>query len=223
MLPFLLLIKYNYTKKEKYLLLLSVLILIIEGLITTGFYFTISPLQQWNWIGKSASLIAAILFVCFNPILSKNDVGFTSNLKPLTLFPVLLVSGTFLFLRLMLKVVTGNFHPFDFETLAFQASLPGFSEEIIYRGILLGLLNKIYLPSVTIFKAKVGWGFVIISIVFGLIHGLSLDKSWHLLFNPQRFCMTLGLGFVLAWLKQKSGSLLPSVIFHNFWNLIVFS
>lgn len=139
------------------------------------------------------------------------------------MFPVLLVSVTFLFLRMIPKVMAGNFHPFHLETLAFQATLPGFSEKIIYRGILLGLLNRVYLPTITIFKAKVGWGFLIVSVIFGLEHGLSLDKSWQLSFNSQRFCMTIGFGFILAWLKQRSGSLLPSVIFHNLWNLIVFS
>jgi len=56
-----------------------------------------------------------------------------------------------------------------------------------------------------------------------MVHGISIDKHWHLVFNPQRFCMTMGLGFAYAWLKQRSGSLLPAIGFHNFWNLIVFS
>ncbi len=181
-----------------YLLVLSGLILISEGLITSGLYFTIFPSQEWNWIGKSASLIAAILFVYFNPILGKNGIGFTSHPKPESIFSVIAISTIVLFLRLIPKVIAGGFHHFHLETFAFQATLPGFSEEIIYRGILLSLLNKVYLPAITIFKAKVGWGFLIVSVLFGLEHGLSLDKSWHLLFNSQRFCMTLGMA--LSWL-----------------------
>ena len=223
LLPLILLIRHNYTKKEKLLLVLAALILISEGIITTGFNFTLSQSQLWNWTGKSASLTAAILFVCFNPILRKNDIGFINHFKPLTSFSILFVSVTFLFLRLIPKVVAGNFHPFHLETFAFQSTLPGFSEEIIYRGILLGLLNKVYLPAITIFKAKVGWGILIVSMVFGLVHGITLDKHWQIVFSSQRFCMTLGFGFILAWLKERSGSLLPSVIFHNLWNLIVVS
>lgn len=223
LLPLLLLITRNYSKKQKYLLVLAALVLISDGIIASGVDFTIFPSQRWNWTGKSASLIAAMLFIYFNPILSNNDIGFTSYFKPSVLFSVLLVGGIALFLRLMLKIISKDFHSFNIETFAFQVTLPGFCEEVIYRGILLGLLNQIYQPVITIFKAKIGWGFLIVSVVFGLVHGITLNKLWQISFNSQRCCMTMGLGLILAWLNQRSGSLLPSVVFHNLWNLIVFS
>lgn len=224
LLPLLLLIKRNYSKKQKRLLLLAALVLLAEGVIASGFRFTLFSSQQWNWTGKAATLIATILFVYFNPVLTRKAIGFTGSLKYSSWLPLIGVGGTALFLRTVLKVFSGNFHFFqNFETFAFQATLPGFSEEIIYRGILLGILNKVYPATISIFKARIGWGVLIISILFGLEHGISIDKYLHLDFNSQKFCMTMGTGFIMVWLKQRSGSLLPSVVFHNLWNLIVFS
>jgi membrane protease YdiL (CAAX protease family) len=224
LLPLLLLIKRNYSKKQKQLLLLSAIILIAESLATAGFNFTLFAKQQWNWTGKTTSLIAALLFVYFNPVLSKNNLGFVNYFKPSSWYPVLGFGGVALVLRLIAKITFGHTYPFhSLETFAYQATLPGFSEEIIYRGIILGLLNKVYPSFISIFKAKIGWGVVIVSVLFGLEHGLILGKHWQILFNSQKFCITMGTGFVMAWLKQRSGNLLPSVIFHNLWNLIVFS
>jgi membrane protease YdiL (CAAX protease family) len=224
LLPLMLLIKRDYSKKQKRLLILTALIILAESLTTSGFNATIFKTQQWNWVGKSASLVSAILFVYFNPVLSKKLIGFNSYLKPFSLYPVLSFVGTALLFRLIPKLISGKFNAFQsLETFAFQATLPGLSEEIIYRGIVMGLLTKVLPASITIFKAKIGWGVLIVSVMFGLVHGIMLDKEWHPLLNTQKFFVTTGLGFAFAWLKQRSGSLLPAVIFHNLWNLIVFS
>lgn len=222
-LPLLLCIQFKYSKKQKQLLILAGLILLVEGLIASGFSFGFIK-SYWNWTGKSASFIAAVLFIYYNPVISKTAAGFTNSLKINSIYPVLGFSGSLLLLRLTFKMFSGSFHRFNtFDTFAFQATLPGFSEELIYRGILLALLNKVYPKSINVFKAKIGWGVLIIAIVFGLEHGLSLNNHWHILFNSQKFCMTMGFSFILAWLKQRSGSLLPAITFHNLWNLIVFS
>lgn len=60
------------------------------------------------------------------------------------------------------------------------------------------------------------------SIIFGLVHGLSLDTSWRPDFNSQRFVMTGALGFVLGLIKEKSKSLAPGIVFHNAWNIIAY-
>lgn len=223
LLPLLLLIKLKYSKKQNYLLFLAGLVLIAEGVITSGFNIKLMPVQ-WNWLGKSVSLAAAVLFIYYNSVLSRKAVGFTAFLKVNSTYPVLDLSGLLLFLRLIPKLISGYFQHFNnLETFAYQATLPGFSEELIYRGILLGLLNKVYPASILIMKAKTGWGVLIVAVLFGLVHGITLNKHWHLLFSSQKFCMTTGLGLAFAWLKQRSGSLLPSIVFHNLWNLIVFS
>lgn len=223
LLPLLFLIKRDHSKKQKRLLILAALIVLAECIIASGFSFTLFPKQQWNWAGKSASLIAAILFVYFNPVLSRKAIGFTS-FKPFSDYSIWSVSGIALLFRLFSKINSGNFHWFNsFETFAFQATLPGFSEEIIYRGILLGIFNKVYPASVTVFKARIGWGVLIVSVLFGLEHGVHIDKHWQIIFNLEKLCKTMGTGFVMAWLKQRSGSLLPAIGFHNLWNLIVFS
>jgi membrane protease YdiL (CAAX protease family) len=224
LLPLLFLIKRNYSKKQKRLLLLVAVIVLVEGLAAAGVKFTLFPHQQWNWTGKGATLIAAVLFVYCNPILSKNAIGFTNSFKPFSLYPIVGVSGIVLLLRLIVKITSHDFHLFNsLETFAFQATLPGFSEEIIYRGILMGLLHKVFPASISVFKARIGWSLLLVSVFFGLEHGIHFDKHWQLMFSSEKFCKTMGIGFVMGWLKQRSGSLLPAIVFHNLWNLIVFS
>lgn len=111
---------------------------------------------------------------------------------------------------------------YDPETALFQATLPGLSEEFVYRGILLGLLNKTFPIKWKLLNTRFGWGLVLTSVLFGLVHGLAITENWTVGFNSQRFFMTGTLGFALGFIKEKAKSLVPAVLFHDLWNLIAF-
>ncbi|MFA6530096.1 MAG: CPBP family intramembrane glutamic endopeptidase [Candidatus Micrarchaeia archaeon] len=91
-------------------------------------------------------------------------------------------------------------------------------EEIGWRGLLVPEMSKfmgftkLALLSGTIWMA---WHLPII--IFGTYHGVG--PLWYSLamFVPS----VIGAGVVLAWLRLKSGSIWPAVLFHGFWNYFI--
>lgn len=216
-------IKRRYTSVNFQLLLWFAIIHIAESVIVSTIKFTLFPGEQWNWSGKIAVMVAAVVFLYTNNKITSSEAGWTFKLKPKSLWPAIGVGIIILGLRLLFKLSGGTQKAFDTETFAFQATLPGLTEELIYRGLLLGFLNKIFTPSANIIRAPVGWGALMVSLLFGLVHGFNLNEHLQLIVNSQKLFMTFGLGLILAWLKQRTQSIIPAIVFHNLWNLIVFA
>jgi membrane protease YdiL (CAAX protease family) len=78
--------------------------------------------------------------------------------------------------------------------------LPGICEEAWHRGYLLSSLRSI---------KSVAFRVVIMGLAFGLFH-----------FDPTRFLQTMILGFALSFMRVKTDSMLPSIVFHCLNNLI---
>ena len=98
--------------------------------------------------------------------------------------------------------------------------MPGLGEEIMYRGVMLMLLNEAFGRPWKFAGIQFGWGFIIVSALFGFLHGMdapSVDKiqiEWSGMIFP---ALT---GIVLAWLRERTGSVWPGVLFHNFVNVV---
>lgn len=130
---------------------------------------------------------------------------------------MLLLIGVRVMVYFIFRDGSESFHK---EAILFQATMPGIAEELVYRGILLGLLNKIWQPAWMFFKADIGWGVLLTSVLFGLVHSLYFDSDFRLHFNFYTLLLTGLWGFAFAVLKERTGSLIPSVIIHNAVNLI---
>ncbi len=220
-LPLAFLIRRRYGTREVMLWLYILFIVIAESLLAGGLEFTFFPGQQWNWVGKSVCFVLAALLIIRERWVTKKEAGCTWQLHPGSLRSVIIVSACLLVFRLAVKALTHEFRPPDAETMAFEATLPGLSEELIYRGLLLALFTRLY----PVEKSRLGFlnrPLVLVALLFALGHGVKLDEGMHLTFNPQSLCMTFGLGCVFGWLRQRSGSVWPAVVFHNLWNVVVF-
>ncbi len=91
----------------------------------------------------------------------------------------------------------------------------------MYRGILLGLINAVFVhPGFSFLKINFGLGTILTSLLFGLAHGLSINEN--LTFNMNFFvsARTTFDGFLFALLTVKTKSLLPGIFYHNVLNLI---
>lgn len=110
---------------------------------------------------------------------------------------------------------------FDFETLIYQLTMPGFDEEIMYRGILLGLLLTCFKDVIIIGKRTYGNPSVLfIGLLFGLAHGLGVEDNFNLKFDPYSFISTFIPGYVWSWITAKSKSIVQATISHNLMNFI---
>ena len=104
------------------------------------------------------------------------------------------------------------------EYFLFELSMPGLDEEIFYRGIGLALMNRAFGKSRGLFGAKIGWGLIIISVLFGLVHGVYLTEQMKLKIDLFSGLLTTFSGFLLGWLRERSGSLVLPIAAHNLGN-----
>jgi membrane protease YdiL (CAAX protease family) len=95
-----------------------------------------------------------------------------------------------------------NRGPLDFAVLLLTFALvPAVCEEILFRGYLqAGLARAIQRPAGVVASS---------ALVFALFH-----------LDPWRFAGVLGLGLYLAWLRLKTGSLLPPMAAHAASNVL---
>jgi membrane protease YdiL (CAAX protease family) len=174
--------------------------------------------QRWNWAGKAGECILSLLFMC-TTLLTKKEAGFTLAIKhakkiTLLIFAILLITFAIQYFTDDIKNVKGT------ETFLFQLLMPGIAEELVFRGILLGLLSKAYNSRFIIWKVPLGWGIIITSVLFGLVHAFTFGRHTFD-FNILYFLSTFTMGLALAFIKEKSQSLLPGIVCHNLFNLIV--
>ncbi len=114
--------------------------------------------------------------------------------------------------------VLGN-GPTPVEFLLFQLTMPGIAEELSYRGVIQPGLNKVFGRPWKLLGAKVGWGWVIASVLFWAPHAFRVDPQMHMSFYWPTLTMQLLVGFALGWMRERSGSIFPPIVAHNLVNV----
>ena len=178
---------------------------VVEGLNPAG--------ADWNWTGKLLSLVlAAIVIVALR--LRPDAVGLTLKQR----HPKIGL------LALLLFAVWGGilgmiFEPGvpDAETLLFQATLPGLSEELAYRGIAPAILLGLFYQERPV--AGIPWVVILATAaVFGVWHGLQYsDGSFG--FDVMSALFPFLGSIPGGWLRFKTGSLLFPILVHNVTNI----
>lgn len=178
---------------------------------------------KFNWAGKILSLILGLIIIFSVSKEERIKIGFTSktNSKSNLKFGLLIFFG-FTFCEIIFKLILfpkGN--AFDLETFLFQATLPGLTEEILFRGISLWLLDKAFAPTWKYRGITFGWAFVIVTVLFGVSHGAVLDQDLNLKFDViTMLYLTLISSLSVGILRQFSGNLIYSILGHNTINLV---
>ncbi|WP_157887102.1 CPBP family intramembrane glutamic endopeptidase [Hymenobacter sp. PAMC 26628] len=96
--------------------------------------------------------------------------------------------------------------------------MPGLTEELAFRGVLLALLDRAFAGRVRVLGADMGWGAVASSLVFGLCHGLRVSPDLHVALQLLPMAIPTVGRFVLAWCRARSGSLLLPIFVHSGMN-----
>lgn len=170
--------------------------------------------ENWNWTGKLMAL-GAMLLVAAIPAIGWRRAGLTLRQNPgaWTAWAALAVLTAIIF---YFAVTMGNGRS-DWETIAFQWTMPGFDEELFYRGVLLLALNEAFSGRLKIFGAPIGFGGLLTCILFGAIHALAWTEG-AVEFDPITFALTGGPAIILLWMRERTGSILAPVIGHNVAN-----
>jgi uncharacterized protein len=171
---------------------------------------------QWNWQGKILeSILGIILILILSRRIKPENFGFT--------FKVQTGGWKFFWVATLLICILSFVQVFfgtklgmpNLETFLFELTMPGIAEEIVYRGLILGLLNHVFGRNFQLFGVRFGWGSIISSVIFGMVHGLN-PETLAISFFP--LISTAIIGFLFCILTEKSKSIWPSILMHNITN-----
>lgn len=175
-----------------------------------------------NWSGKLYSIIfaLALLYPC-RKILDKDDVGLTFHQNTGSFLPACIVILALAAWAFFVGISSPKGKP-DLQTLVYLAIMPGLNEELIYRGYLLGILNKLMSGKARLFGAQAGWGVLVTSLLFGLLHGFWLDHNLAIHVEMIALRNATVSGLIFAWLRTRTGSLLMPVLAHGVEDVLFF-
>jgi membrane protease YdiL (CAAX protease family) len=199
-----------------------VFIYLISNALTHGLAISLFQGQKFNWVGKGATTLFLIFCAYLLRAFGKEQFGLTRNVQWEGSRPILIICALYFLLRAGLYYFSGEASAaIDPETVLFQGTLPGIHEELLYRGLLLGLLSELFArPTWKFANVAFGWPAVLTSLLFGLDHGIRITDSFGLDVNYFNILRPTLTGFLLALLVQRTKSILPAVIYHNLLNLI---
>ena len=181
-------------------------------------YFDFVKLEM-NWSGKIYSYILATAFLLNFKSIPLSQFGITTKQKEGSFHFSVWTTVAFLVVMLSYCIFIGRYKA-NIENIIFQITMPCIVEEIVYRGILLTLLSTVFIDNFKIGKTSFGMGVIITSILFGLWHGLNITNDLELIISWIPFIYTGLIGFVLALIKERTGSLLFPIIIHGIINIL---
>lgn len=172
--------------------------------------------SKWNWEGKILGILFGIVcYFVFRNFFKENDF-FTLRQNMENFKKTLLVAVFAVLIVTIIAYFMGS-SEFNGETLAFQLTMPGIDEEIMFRGILLGLLMTALRDK---FPFLDNPGVLLTAVLFGFMHALTMDKDYSISFEPIYFIHTGIGGFIFGWITLKTRSILLAVLVHGAANFL---
>lgn len=166
-----------------------------------------------NWQNKLLMVVLLTVLIWVMPGLTWRSVG----LRPPRRGWWIPVLGA-LALGLGVGILANPESSVDVELIAYQAILPGIDEELLYRGVMLLMLDQAIRGRRHLWGGSMGWSVAITAAVFGLAHGLQIQPSG-ITIEPGYTILTASLGLAFAWVRIRWDSLVPAVLAHNAWNV----
>ena len=103
--------------------------------------------------------------------------------------------------------------------LAFEGFYAGTVEEILFRGLLMTFLVQRMSGRARFGKFDLHVGGVIVAVLFAIVHMTSFwTDTFRLAAAQQAYAFLWGIAY--AYWREKSGSLLPSIVGHNVGNFV---
>ena len=178
---------------------------------------------KFSWIGKFLSLALSLSIIYFVNKTDRKEIGFTTstNSKTQVKYGVLIFLGFLIFDFIFKFILFPKGGEFDLETFAFQATMPGLTEELLFRGIYLWIFDKVFLPKWNFKGIQFGWGFIIVTLLFGMAHGIILTTDYQFKIDIITIIyLTLISSLSLGILRKFSGNLIYSILGHNVINVM---
>lgn len=173
---------------------------------------------RYNWEGK----LAGIAFVLIaGLVLFRGDVrawGLTlsqSGPAPRAgiLAAVLIAVANALFVYLYFPGVKSE----PLADWAYQLTMPSLDEEVLYRGLMLAMLERAFRPTLRILGAPLGFAALIVTLQFYVTHALHVGADGSVLFVWGEV-LPLIYGTLWIYVRAATGSLLLPIVLHSWAN-----
>lgn len=166
--------------------------------------------QPWaSAVAAVAVLLAAQPYIALR-VLTPAEIGLNAP-RPGTSRVVLLAIGLALLVNIVVMLVRGA-TPLPVNRTAVAAVLAAaVLEELVFRGVLLALLDRALPQRWRLGGAYIGWGGVVLTLAFVLLHGV----------RPGLLLGVLPAAVLYLWLRERTGSLLAPIAAHLAWNVSV--
>ena len=211
---------FKQSKKWDLFILFLAAVFVLEIILKAGGTYLNFGLH-FNWSGKILETAFVLAIIFFLKKRKKDlDFGLTLKQQKGSLKPVMILLAVYCLAEILFVYLYFGHADISVENYLFQATLPGISEEIIYRGFYLGVLNQIFPHKKHVLNVQVGYGAIVVTILFALVHGLDVSRHFEIVFHPLNMVIPFLFGAVAVWVREKTGSVLVPVIFHNITNVL---
>ena len=184
----------------------ALLALYLIALALAGWLLPASWAAWGSAVAAFAVLLTAQPFIALG-VLQPAEIGLTAP-RPGTMRVVVLAVGLALLLNVVVMIVRGA-APVRLAGTAVAAVLvAAVLEELVFRGVLLALLDRALPQRWRIAGAYIGWGGVALTLSFVALHGL----------RPGLLLGVLPAALLYLWLRERTGSLLAPIAAHLAWN-----
>jgi membrane protease YdiL (CAAX protease family) len=175
-----------------------------------------------GWSGKLYSIVFTLAWIYLTrQIITASDIGLTLHQKERSVLPASLVVLALAVWATIIGITSPK-GVFDASTLVYLAIMPALNEELVYRGYLLGILNKVMPRKINFLGAEIGWGVILSSILFSLLHGFWFDSDFSIHVDLIALENSFFSGFIFAWLRERTGSLVMPMIAHGLEDFLFF-
>ena len=187
----------------------ALLALYLIALALAGWLLPASWAAWGSAIAAFAVLLTAQPFISMG-VLQPAEIGLTAP-RPGTMRVVVLAVGLALLLNIVVMLVRGAAPVRVAGTTVAAVLVAAVLEELVFRGVLLALLDRALPQRWRVAGAYIGWGGVALTVAFVALHGL----------RPGLLFGALPAALLYLWLRERTGSLLAPIAAHLAWNLSV--
>jgi membrane protease YdiL (CAAX protease family) len=182
-------------------------------------YLIALALVQWlarpAWQGWASAIAAGAVLLAAQPfialgVLPPTELGLTAP-RAGTMRVAVVAIALAVLLNVAVMVLRGATPVHLGATGVAAGVVTAVLEELVFRGVLLALLDRALPPGWTVAKARIGAGGVALTVTFIALHGL----------RPGIVLGIVPAALLYLWLRARTGSLLAPIAAHLAWNLSV--
>ncbi|HHR6622605.1 TPA: CPBP family intramembrane glutamic endopeptidase [Staphylococcus aureus] len=201
------------TKREKFAIAVTIIYIVIMAigmLLVKSFGFNYVQPEMVKVIIFSEIIMSILVYVAYLKLklrMLHTSFEFSLWLVPFAII-LLCALGLFLF--------TGDFgrNSSIIILVGITMVLVGFSEELLFRGILLHVLLE---------KRTVVYSIIISSILFSLLHSVNILGGLPLAGMIGQLILTFLFGVIFSCLSLLIKNIIPLILYHFIWDFVIFS